>query len=281
MFSCYGRSFTGAYLSLLVLALAPAVAPAQADLPTVASINLCTDQLVLSVADPEQILSLSWLASDPEESMLAEAASRYPQNHGSAEELIALGADVVIAGAETSPFARALLARLGATVIEVAPETSLADVHRNLRQVGDAIDRSAAAEAVVATMQTRAAALRARRPAAPQSAIVVRPGGFTVGRDTLANELLELAGLENAIAELDRWGSLSIETLLTARPEFVVITRYRSAEASLANSVFAHPALVSLHGRQRTLEVEERYFACGAPANLTVAEALSAQMAAL
>src|SRR5690606_6552104 len=50
-------------------------------LPTVASINLCTDQLVLHVADPEQILTLSWLSSDPEESTLADAAARYPQNY--------------------------------------------------------------------------------------------------------------------------------------------------------------------------------------------------------
>ena len=40
----------------------------------VASINLCADQLVLTLADPEQILTVSWLAADPEESLLAEAA---------------------------------------------------------------------------------------------------------------------------------------------------------------------------------------------------------------
>jgi iron complex transport system substrate-binding protein len=76
--------------------------------PTVASINLCTDQLLLSIAAPEQILSLSWLSADPEESMLAAAAGRYPLNYGTAEELLRIGAEVVIAGAETSPFTRQL-----------------------------------------------------------------------------------------------------------------------------------------------------------------------------
>ena len=45
-------------------------------LPTVASINLCADQLVLALADPEQILTVSWLAADPEESLLADQAAR-------------------------------------------------------------------------------------------------------------------------------------------------------------------------------------------------------------
>ena len=135
-------SVTGAYLSLSLVAGLSLLAgmPAHAQLPTVASINLCTDQLVLSVADPAQILSLSWLASDPEESMLAEAAARYPQNFGSAEEIIQAGADVVLAGTLTSPFTRELLRRLGATVVEIEPEMSLDDTYRNLLIVGEAID---------------------------------------------------------------------------------------------------------------------------------------------
>jgi iron complex transport system substrate-binding protein len=257
-----------------------ALASARADLPTVASINLCTDQLVLSVADPEQILSLSWLASDPEESILAEAARRYPQNYGSAEELLGLDPDIVIAGDLTSPFTRQLLQRLGAAVIVIEAETSLADVHRNLRAVGEAIGRAEAAEAAVAAMLAHAAEIRARRPANPRTAIVVRPGGFTIGRNTLADESLTLAGLDNAVAELDRWGSLSIEALLTRRPEYLVLTRYRASEASLANSFFAHPALARMSRTQKTLTIESRHSACGVPASLDAADALQAQMAA-
>jgi iron complex transport system substrate-binding protein len=259
-------------------ALAPGLGAAA--LPTVASINLCTDQLVLSVADASQILSLSWLAADPEESMLAAQAAAYPQNFGAAEELLRIGADIVIAGSETSPFTRQLLRRLGSTIVEVAPATSLVDVARNLRQVGAAIDRVAEAELAVSAMQDRASRLRARAPAAPRSAVVVRPGGFTIGRGTLAYELLELAGLENSIAELDRWGSLSIETLLRADPAFIVVTRYRADEASLANSFLAHPALAATADQTR-LTVAARHFACGAPASLDAAASLLAQMAAL
>jgi len=261
-----------------IAALAPGLAAAA--LPSVVSINLCTDQLVLSVADPEQILSLSWLAAHPEESMLAEAAAAYPLNFGSAEEVLAIGADIVIAGSQTSPFTRQLVRRLGATVVEIEPATSIDDIARNLRRVGAAIGREQAADGAIAAMRARERSLRDRRPAGMLSAIVIRPGNFTIGRDTLAFELLGLAGLENSIAELDRWGSLSIETLLVQRPEFVVLTRYRADQASLANAIFAHPALDAFADAPAALTVEARYFACGAPESLRSAEVLLDQMAA-
>ena len=258
--------------------LGPAVGSAQ---PTVASINLCTDQLVLTVAAPEQILSLSWLSADPEESMLAAAASAFPLNYGTAEELLRFDAEVVVAGSETSLFTRQLLRRLGTRVIEIEPAISLADIARNLEQVGTALGREAAAASAIAAMRARASALGARSAGALRSAVVVRPGGFTIGRQTLAFELISLAGLANSIAELDRWGSLSIETLLRADPDFVVITRYRSGEASLANSFLGHPALAALDGGPAVLTVAARHFACGVPESLDAAAALLAQMARL
>src|SRR5262249_43349455 len=80
-----------ALLWLIASAGARAAAP-----PSVASINLCADQLVLTVAAPEQVLTVSWLSADPEESLLATQAARYPLNYGSAEELLRFKPDVVI-----------------------------------------------------------------------------------------------------------------------------------------------------------------------------------------
>jgi iron complex transport system substrate-binding protein len=250
---------------------------AQTQLPSVASINLCTDQLVLTVADPDQIVSLSWLSANPEESMLASQAASYPLNYGSAEELVAIGADVVIAGSETSPYTREMLRRLGSSVVEIEPEDSLDDVVRNLRLVGAAAGRTEQTEAVIAAMQTRIESIHQARGTGTVSAVVVRPGGFTVGRNTLANELLTLAGLDNVVAELDRWGSLSIETLLASAPDVIVLTTYRSNEPSLANSFFAHPALGAIGDTVR-VEVPARYFSCGVPESLVAAEMMIEQL---
>ncbi len=262
--------------ALALLSVVAAAGARAAALPSVASINLCADQLVLSVAAPEQVLTVSWLSADPEESLLAAQAARYPLNYGSAEELLRFHPDVVIAGAYTNAFTRALLARLGYKVIELEPEESVADIARNLHVVAAAIGREQRGDALVAELQARAQQIAAAQPAHAPATVVVRPGGFTVGRNSLADELMKLAGVRNVAAEqgLDRWGSLSMETLLTSRPELIVLTGYRASQPSLANMILEHPALRLVRAAQRTATVPAPYWDCGLLESLDAAALL-------
>lgn len=248
--------------------------------PRVVSINLCTDQLLLALAEPEQILSVSWLAADPEESMLAAEASRYPINYGSAEEVLAFDPDVVLAGSYTSPFTRQLLARLGYSVHDIAPAESLGDIERNIRQVARAIDREARGELVIEAFRARERGLVT--PSEPLRVAVVRPGGFTVEPQSLANELIERAGVRNVAIEegLDRWGSLPLETLVRAAPDVIVISRYEADAPSLANGILEHPALRGAARSGEAVQVPTRYWACGLPQSLESVELLLAGIAA-
>jgi iron complex transport system substrate-binding protein len=245
-------------------------------LPSVASINLCADQLVLTIAAPEQVLTVSWLAADPEESLLADAAARYPLNYGSAEEILQFDPDVVIAGSYTNAFTRALLARLGYPVIELEPETTIAEIEANVQRVGAALGRPERGAQLVAQMRADVQRLRSGQPQHAPAAVVVRPGGFTVGDRSLAHDLMMLAGVRNVAAEqgLDRWGSLSMETLLRAAPDLIVLTGYRATQPSIANAVLAHPALARLRDTRPTTTIRAAYWACGLPQSFESAELL-------
>jgi iron complex transport system substrate-binding protein len=265
-----------AWLLAGLLALHASSTQAAPPLPRVASINLCADQLVLAIADPAQIVTVSWLAADGEESLTPELAARYPLNYGSAEELLGFHPDIVIAGTYTNAFARALLTRLGYRVVELPPETSIAAIEANLRTVAHAIGRSAQGEAAIAAMRAHAQAIGShRRPVAPR-AVVLRPGGFTVGADTLADSLMTLAGARNVAAEqgLDRWGSLSIEALVRSAPELLILSDYRRHQPSLANAVLEHPVLAELAATHLTVRVRAAYWACGLPQSLESAAVL-------
>jgi iron complex transport system substrate-binding protein len=274
-------SRTHALLFVAALAAARVGSAGAEPLPQVASINLCADQHLLALADPEQILTVSWLAADPEESLLAAEAQRHELNFGTAEELLRFAPDVVLAGTYTSPFTRTLLRRVGIRVVELAPEASVADIERNVRLVAEIVGQAERGERTVAALRAQVRALEANRPAHRVTAVVVRPGGFTVGADSLANELLALAGLVNVAAErgLDRWGSLSMEALLRSAPELIVLTGYRSTQPSLANAVLEHPALERLRATRRTVTVHTALWACGLPGSIEAAALL--QRAAL
>lgn len=245
-------------------------------LPTVASINLCADQHVLALADAEQILTVSWLAADPEESVFADEARGHALNYGAAEELLRFSPDVVIAGTYTSPFTRTMLRRLGYRVLELEPEASVADIERNVRLVADTIGQGERGERLIANLRTAVQSLETSQPSHRLAAVIVRPGGFTVGADSLATELLGLAGLRNVAAErgLDRWGSLSMEALLRSEPDLVVLTGYRSTQPSLANAVLDHPALQRLGATRHAVTVPAALWGCGLPRSLESAALL-------
>ena len=70
-----------------------------ADAPRrVVSFNQCGDQLVLALADPQQIAGLSPYAADPTLSAVAEQAKAYPRLDWQAESTIALQPDLVLIG---------------------------------------------------------------------------------------------------------------------------------------------------------------------------------------
>jgi iron complex transport system substrate-binding protein len=216
------------------------------------------------------------LAADDEESVFANEARQHTLNYGAAEELLRFAPDVVIAGTYTSPFTRTMLHRLGYRVVELEPEASVADIERNVRLVAAAIGQRERGERSIDTLRDQVQALDSTRPNERPAAVIVRPGGFTVGADSLATELLELAGLRNVAAErgLDRWGSLSMEALLRSDPDLVVLTGYRSTQPSLANAVLDHPALRQLDASHRAVTVPAALWACGLPRSLESAALL-------
>ena len=256
------------FLCLSFAALTDAVA---GPLPRVASLNLCTDQLLLSIAEPAQIASLSWLSADPAESLQAGRASQYPLNYGTAEEILSLSPDVVLGSEYSSTFARALLQDLGLKVVVIDPATSVADIERNVITIAEAVDQPGRGQHIVAQMKDQLREIRTRRSAELGTAIVIRPGGFTISQGSLAENLIQLAGLSNLAAAggLDEWGSLPLETLLVHQPEWLILTGYRSTQSSLANAFLDHPVLRrQTSGTTQTITVDGAYWSCGQPASL-------------
>src|SRR3569623_2131733 len=75
----------------------PAFALLAASLPLrVASLNLCTDEYLLLLAQPERVVSVSYLSQDPQKSALWKWAQHYRGNRGSIEDVLTLRPDLVL-----------------------------------------------------------------------------------------------------------------------------------------------------------------------------------------
>lgn len=272
----------------LMLATLLACAPARAEeahgpplaRPRVVSLNLCTDELALRLADPGQVLSITHLARDPLASNVADIARDVPVNRGLAEEAVPLKPDLVLAGAYTTSTATAVLRRLGFEVLELTEPQTLDEAYAQIRTVAARLGVPERGAAMVREMKEAFARLPPVAGPRP-TAVVLRPNGFTTGRGSLADELMEKAGLTNLAAQLptDKMGQLALEEIVRSAPDLVVVNADEAAPPSLADALLHHPALAPF--KDRTLALPLKLWTCAGPDLAEAAAQLAAARARL
>src|SRR3712207_1732913 len=144
---------------------------AQAKPERVASLNLCTDQLLLALADRNQIASLSRLAWDPSLSFMAEQAAGLPLNDSKAEAILFSRPDLVLTGTYGQQERIALLKRQGFEVLQLAPWQSLEDGRGQIRILAQRLGHPERGQALIARID--AALERAKNSVLAKRSILV------------------------------------------------------------------------------------------------------------
>ncbi len=272
-------------LSLALGALLPLVAtiPALADPPRrVVSLNLCADQLLLALADREQIASLSYLARDRTYSFLVDAAAGLPVNKGSGESILSEGADLVLVGPYDGKARRELLAARGVPVMVLDPWRDLAHGREQVRLVANRLGHPGRGEALVAAID---AALANASNAAPvaRTVLVLQRQGWVPGRDSLVNEMLRQMGLRpmNERLGVDQGGLVRLERIVTDPPDYAVMAERDGRAIDNGAAFLVHPALAVAIPPERRLALDPRLTICGGPSTPAAIDALAAQVRAL
>lgn len=240
----------------------------------VVSINLCTDQLAMMLADEGQLHSVSHIATDERVSAMAEEAEGYVANHGLAEEIYLMQPDLVLAGPYAAQATTSMLKRLGIPVAVIPAASSLEDIPDRITRMGEVLHRDAAAARMVAAYDAQLAALRAEVTERP-SAVLYHANGFTSGNATLAGQILLAAGFENAAVEAG-YGSgmkLPLEVLAMMAPD-TVITSYSYPGASRSEDVMAHPVVRAFRKGGAGAAMTDHDWVCGTPFVLQAVEKL-------
>jgi iron complex transport system substrate-binding protein len=249
--------------------------------PRIASINVCTDQLVLALADPEQIVGLSPFSRDAARSWAAAQASRHRRLSGDAEEVLVLKPDLVVASAFTRRATRELLKAKGVRLIEFDVARSLPEARDQLRRMGELVGHADRAAAQVARLD---AALERARAAATGRHFRVLPlarRGWVSGSNSLLSSLLAAAGLTNAAGDagLGSGGFASLETIVSARPDFIAVAEDSRFAEDQGHAFLLHPALERLYPPARRLVVPEHLTVCAGPMLAEALERLTAELA--
>ena len=246
----------------------PIATPAIAQTPPqrVVSINLCTDQLALALAEPGQLVSVSRLAHDPASSAMVEAALAYPTNGSGAEEVYLLAPDLVLAGTFTAPATVNLLRGLGIRVELFEPANALSDIPGHIARMGAVLGREEAAARMIAGYEAALAELADAPDTARPRAALTYVNNYSSGDHTLAGDILRVAGFDNVAAEagLETVGTISLEELVLLAPD-VIIQGRNYPGAARAEDNLDHPALRALRGTVLAGELTDRDWICGTP----------------
>lgn len=207
----------------------------------VVSLNLCTDQMLVLLA-PEKTAALSILARDPALSFVAAQARALPIVRPSAEAVLRLRPDLVLAGPYGAQTILGLLEQHGVRVLRLDLPRDFAGIRSFTRSLATELDAPDRGEVLIAAMDLTLAEPPARPH--PVSAVAWQPRGYTAGPDSLMQAVFRAAELTNA----SHGQRLTLEALIRHPPDLLVVSG-RPAFPSLATDLLDHPSLAGIPRR--------------------------------
>jgi iron complex transport system substrate-binding protein len=269
-----GAALLGGAGALWAAAPRPA-AKAPAAPQRIVSINLCADQLVLALADREQIAGLTINAADREMSGEAAKARGLPLLGNSAEQILAIEPDLIVGMPATGSGPLAALPAADYRLVDLDLADRLEGVYATIRQTAAAVGHPGRGEALVARMEGELAGL----PTVGRGRVAAyyQRRGYMTGTGTLIDEMMGRVGLVNLAAKLGKppLSQLSLEEMVAANPDFLIVESATDIVNDQGSEMLHHPALKDIP----RISISQAWTVCGSPAYTQAARSIAAQIA--
>ena len=269
-------------LLLALLTLTAAIPHARADAPKrIVSLNQCLDAVLVELVPTERIAAISHYSRDPLRSPIAELAQRLPITYESAEEIVALRPDLVLASRHSAIPTRNALRRVGIHYELFDVAFSLDESLAQIRRIAALVGNTAGGEALVGRIEHAIEAARLPPGARRLTAAVYSTGGNTAGANTVTDDLMQIVGLDNLAA---RYGirthqPLQLELLVAAPPDLLLVGEIPDAAGTQAARIVQHRALRKVPSLRWDFPV--RFMYCSGPTIVEEVVALAAARDAL
>ncbi|MCA1749980.1 MAG: hypothetical protein LC634_10830 [Sphingomonadales bacterium] len=236
----------------------------------VASLNLCTDELLLLLAAPEQIASVTHLARNRDESPFWRLSRSYWANDGSVLSVAGLRPDLIVSMGGPARDRARLAARIGARYLRLPFPSSIEELVAGIRSVASALGRDARGRALIARLRR----LESTAPANRVEGVFLSGGGFTQPPGSLGAQWLALAGIATPP---DIGARMPAERLAIDPPDLVIRSRYRAGQTSRAQDWIGFRFLERSPGT-RMIATDGRLWTCAGPGLVAEIERLRAEI---
>jgi iron complex transport system substrate-binding protein len=275
------RLFWLSLVALLTASLLPH--PAHARPQKVLSLNLCADQMLQSLADPQQILGVSPLARDPSLSFMAEQAHMLSMIAAKSEAILQAGPDLVLMAPDEHRLLREQLQQKGIEVFLMPAWTNLESGERQIKALAQRLDQPARGDRLIETIHQALEASRLKPLDTNRSVLEIERRLYTPGRTSLVSALLDEWHIPNLADRLhmQTGGFVALETLVLLKPDRLIISNGADNPKDTNDrelddrglAVLRHPALAQQS--IKTIALPTRLTLCGGPATPALIAALS------
>jgi len=230
--------------------------------PTLASMDYCADQYILAIADKDQIVSLSDDATSVY-SFFSALAAGIPTSRGTAEDILAIKADMVVRQWKGTAAVDALFERAGIDAVVIPFAASPDAALDNLIKFGDKIGRGNQARAFVAERHAVRKNLKTL-PASDLKALYVTPSGYTAGIDTSVDAIIKSAGLDTMASDYDLrgWHPLPMESIARAKPDVIITSYFELPRPASRWSLAQSPLINQLLADLPVIDLPASYLSC-------------------
>lgn len=242
----------------------------------IVSLNLCSDQLLIELADRDQIAGLTRNARDPQMSAEAANVRGLPVLGSSAEQILAIRPDLVIGVPARRSAAMGVLKNQHYRTLDLQNAKTFDGIVTSIRETAAAVGHPERGEAMIARMTRDLAAIRPIGRG--KVAAYYQRRGFLTGSGTLIDDLMGRLGLINLATRLHKpaLSQLSLEEMVAARPDYLVVESATDRVVDQGTEMLHHPALRTI----RRISIPQAWTVCGTPHFVRAARAMAEQIAA-
>jgi len=216
----------------------------------IASVTIASDEILLSLLEPERLIGVTTLAADPGISNVAARAALVPYRlTADPELLISLEPDLVIVASWTDQAVVQQLRDAGLTVFLMPAPVGLEPIAEAILLLGELVGEEAGAEALVAAMQEQIAAVGAAVAGVePARVLFLTPGNYTSGMPSTIAEVIAAAGGIDIAAEAgaSQYDPLGDEFILEQDPDVILLTGWTPWDPGFAEAFRRNPVYAEL-----------------------------------
>ncbi len=242
----------------------------------VVSVNVCTDQLGMLLAPPEQLVSVSFLAREELNSAMHKEAQNYQINFADIEEIVLLKPDLVLVHEWTSPLLLSTFAHFNIPYERFSTPVNLEDIPAQIERMGQILGRENEAHMIIENFTQRLDEIERSFEGVEGSLTMVTygPNGWVGNAKSLSSDIIERAGFDLLSKDLglEFGGYLPLETLVMAQPDVILVSNDYPGH-SRAEALLSHQALRAGSSQMARLS-NESTLGCAIPHVLNAYEEL-------